>query len=292
MELHAVDQRLIDIHHDYIHHHFDRRKFLEQAGRIVGSAGAAAALLPVLDCNFANAQTIAEDDPRVSIEHVTFGGATGEVKAYLAKPTEPGPHPGIVIVHEFGGVSPHIQDVARRLATAGFVGLAVDFLSPVGGTPAPGSGVRPRTNELNPQESVQNGVAAVAYLRARPDTTDKIGAVGFCWGGRVTQSLSVTDPTLNAVVVFYGEPPHPSMASHLNAPLLMNYADVMLDMNNTGEAILYRQELDRLGKTYEFYMYPGAQHGFNNDTNEPRYNKAAADLAWGRTIDWFKRYLG
>jgi carboxymethylenebutenolidase len=286
-----MDQRLIDIHHDYVHHHFDRRRFLEEAGRIVGSAGAAAALLPVLDCNFANAQTVAENDPRVAIENVTFEGATGEVRAYLAKPTEPGPHPGVVIVHEFGGVSPHQQDVARRLATAGFVALAVDFLSPVGGTPAPGSDVRPRTNDLNPEETVQNGVAAVAYLRSRPDTTDKIGAVGFCWGGRVTQSLSVTDQTLSAVVVFYGQPPHPSLAPRLNAPILMNYADVMFDMNNTGEAILYRQELDRLGKTYEFHMYEGAQHGFNNDTNEPRYNQAAAELAWGRTIDWFKRYL-
>jgi len=287
-----MDQRLIDIHHDYVHHHFDRRKFLEQAGRIVGSAGAAAALLPILDCNFANAQTVAENDPRITTEEVTFQGATGEVKAYLAKPSGAGEHPGIVTVHEIGGVSPHQQDIARRLATAGFVTLAVDFLSPVGGTPAPGAGGGAQlAQRLNPDETVQNGVAAIAYLRGRPDTTDKIGVVGFCWGGRVTQSLSVTDPSLNAVVVFYGEPPHPSQAPRVNAPILMNYADVMLDMNNTGEAILYREELKRLGKTYEFYMYEGAQHGFNNDTNEARYNEAAAQLAWGRTVDWFKQYL-
>ncbi|MEY4879654.1 MAG: hypothetical protein RJB62_1123 [Pseudomonadota bacterium] len=287
-----MDQRLIDLHHDYVHHHFDRRKFLEQAGRIVGSAGAAAALLPLLDSNNANAQTIAETDNRITTEWVTFEGVTGEVKAYLAKPSGAGEHPGVVIVHEIGGVSPHQQDIARRLAVAGFVALGVDFLSPAGGTPAPGEGNgAERARTLDPVQTVENGVAAVAYLRARDDTTDKIGAVGFCWGGRVTQQLSVNDPTLNAVVVFYGQPPHPSEAPRVNAPILMNYADVMLDMNNTGEAILYREELERLGKPFQFYMYEGAQHGFNNDTNQERYNQAAAELAWGRTIDWFKEYL-
>jgi carboxymethylenebutenolidase len=287
-----MDQRIIDLHHDYVHDHCDRRKFLEQAGRIVGSAGAAAALLPVLDGNFANAQTIAEDDPRIRTERVSFEGVTGSVNANLVIPTAPGPHPGIVVVHEAGGLTPHQADVARRLAIEGFVALGVDFLSPAGGTPGPGEGrAFDRIRTLNPEETVQNGVAAVAYLRSRSETTESIGAVGFCWGGRVTQALSVNDPSLNAVVVFYGQPPHPSMAPNLNAPLLMNYADVMLDMNNTGEAILYRAELDRLGKTYEFHMYEGAQHGFNNDTNEPRYNQAAAELAWGRTIDWFKQYL-
>jgi carboxymethylenebutenolidase len=287
-----MDQRIIDLHHDYVHDHADRRKFLAGAARIVGSAGAAAALLPVLDCNFANAQTVAEDDPRITTQRVSFEGITGTVNANLVLPTTPGPHPGVVVVHEAGGLNPHQEDVARRLAIAGFAALGVDFLSPVGGVPGPGEGSAfERLRTLNPEETVQNGVAGVAYLRSRSETTDKIGAVGFCWGGRVTQALAVNDPSLNAVAVFYGQPPHPSLAPRLNAPLLMNYADVMLDMNNTGEAILYRTELDRLGKTYEFHMYPGAQHGFNNDTNEARYNQAAAELAWGRTIDWFKQHL-
>jgi carboxymethylenebutenolidase len=286
-----MDQRLIDLHHEYVHHHFDRRKFLEAAGRIVGSASAAAALLPVLDCKFAHAQTVPENDSRITTERVTFAGETGEVGGYLAKPSAPGEHPGIVVVHEAGGVSPHQQDIGRRLATEGFVALVVDFLSPLGGTPPEGQGGGGLIQRLNPEETVKNAIAAVAYLRSRPDTTDRIGAVGFCWGGRVTQQLSVNEPSLSAVVVFYGQPPHPSMAPRLNAPILMNYADVMLDMNNTGEAILYRGELDRLGKTYQFHMYEGAQHGFNNDTNEERYNQAAAELAWGRTVDWFKQHL-
>jgi carboxymethylenebutenolidase len=287
-----MDQRIIDIHHDYVHNHSDRRKFLAQAARVVGSAGAAAALLPVLDCNFANAQTIAEDDPRITTERVSFEGVTGIVNANLVLPTSPGPYPGVVVVHEAGGLNPHQEDIARRLAIDGFAALGIDFLSPVGGVPGPGEGSSfQRLRTLNPEETVQNGVAGVSYLRSRTETSDKIGAVGFCWGGRVTQALAVNDPSLNAVVVFYGQPPHPSLAPRLNAPLLMNYADVMLDMNNTGEAILYRSELDRLGKTYEFHMYAGAQHGFNNDTNEARYNQVAAELAWGRTIDWFKQHL-
>ena len=228
-----MDQRIIDLHHDYVHDHSDRRKFLAQAARIVGSAGAAAALLPVLDCNFANAQTIAEDDPRITTERVSFEGVTGTVNANLVLPSTPGPHPGVVVVHEAGGINPHQEDIARRLAIAGFAALGVDFLSPAGGVPGPGEGSAfERLRTLNPEETVQNGVAGVAYLRSRPETSDKIGAVGFCWGGRVTQALAVNDPSLNAVVVFYGQPPHPSLAPRLNAPLLMNYADVMLDMDD------------------------------------------------------------
>jgi len=288
-----MDQRLIDIHHDYVHHHFDRRRFLEEAGRIAGGATAAAALLPVLDCNFALAQTVADNDPRVTTQNVTFQGATGEMKAYLARPNDDARHPAVIVVHEIGGVSPHIQDVAKRLAVEGYVALAVDFLSPAGGTPAPGQGGGPqRAQQLKPDETYANGVEAVKYLRMRADVNGRVGIVGFCWGGRVVQHVAVREPTLNAAVAFYGQPPHPSEAAKLQAPLLMNYADVMLDMNNGGEGILYAQELRRLGKNFEIQFYPGAQHGFNNDTNQARYNKAAADLAWSRTIAWFKQYLG
>ncbi len=291
-----MDQKLIDLHHDYVHHHFDRRKFLEQASRIVGTTAAAAALLPVLDNNYALAEIVPESDPRITTEMVTFKGITGDVKAYIAKPRAPGRYGAVVIVHEIGGLNPHTQDLARRLAAEGFIGMGVDFLSPAGGTPPPGAGgggggVAQLANKLNPVETVGNGVEAVKYLRTRADCSGKVGVVGFCWGGRVAQSISVTDPSLNAVVVFYGQPPSPSLAPKLNAPILMNYADVMLDMNNTGEAVLYVQELKKLNKVHEFYAYAGAQHGFNNETNTPRYNENAAKLAWSRTIAWFKKYL-
>jgi carboxymethylenebutenolidase len=305
-----MDRRLIDLHHDYVHHHFDRRKFLQQAARIVGSTAAATALLPLLDCDYALAQTVAEGDPRISAERVTFPGVTGEVKAYLAKPRAPGRYPSVVIVHEAGGLNPHTMDVARRFAAEGFTALAVDFLSPLGGTPAPaapaaapavapaagappaaGGGGGGMINRLDPVQTTGNGIAAAKWLRARPESNGKVGVVGFCWGGRVVQQMSVNDPSLNAVVSYYGQPPNPAEAPKLNAPLLMNMADVMLDMNNTGEATLYSQELKKLGKTYELQIYPGAMHGFNNNTNTPRYNKMAAELSWGRTIGWFKKYL-
>jgi carboxymethylenebutenolidase len=303
-----MDQKIIDLHHDYIHHHCDRRKFLEQASRVVGSTAAAAALLPVLDNNYALAQTVAENDPRVTTERVTFPGpgGQGQVMGYVAKPRAAGRYPAVVVVHEAGGLNPHTMDVARRLAAEGFVALAVDFLSPMGGTEAVnaarqaaaaagggrggGGGGNP-INQLTAEQNVQNGMAAIRYVRTRADVTGKVGVVGFCWGGRVTQNISVNDPSVNAVVVFYGQPPHPTLAPKLNAPILMNYADVMFDMNNTGEAVLYAQELKRLGKAHEFHIYPGAQHGFNNNTNTERHNAQAAELAWGRTIAWFKRHL-
>lgn len=284
-----MDQRIIDLHHDYVHHHLDRRLFLERAAKIAGSLSGAAALLPLLDCNFARAQTVDEADPRIATEDVTFEGVTGEMMAYLAKPAGAGPHPAIVVVHEAGGLNPHTRDIARRLATEGYVTLAIDFLSPIGGS-AQGGGGR-RLAQLNPAETVQNGVMGVRYLRSRDDINGKVGAIGFCWGGRVTQQLSITDPSLDAVVVFYGQPPHPALAERLDTPILLNYADVMLDMNNTGEAIAYKEELERLGKPFVFHMYPGAQHGFNNDTNEARYNQAAAELAWGRTVEFFAEHL-
>ena len=287
-----MDQRLIDLHHEYIHHHFDRRRFLEEAARIVGGLAAAAALLPLLDSDYALAETIKENDPRIATERVTFPGATGDVKAYLAKPAGGGRHPGVVVIHEITGVNPHIEDIARRLATEGYVALAVDFLSPVGGTPADGKGAFQLAMKLDPAQTAANGVAAVKYLRSRPDVNGNVGEVGFCWGGRVAQAVAVDDPTLDAAVVFYGEPPDPSEAPKLRAPLLMNFADPKLDVRNGKEVLVYEKALQAAGKTYELHFYPGAQHGFNNDANKPRYNEAAAKQAWGRTMAWFKKYLG
>jgi carboxymethylenebutenolidase len=287
-----MDQRLIDLHHDYVHDHFDRRRFLEQAARLVGGASAAAALLPILDCNFALAETVKPDDPRIAVERVTFQGATGTVKAYLAKPADNAGHPGIVVIHENVGVNPHIQDIARRLAVEGYVALAVDFLSPLGGTPADGKGAAQMTTKLDPKETVANAVAGVEYLRGRADVNGKVGEIGFCWGGRVAQSLAVNAPDLDAAVVFYGEPPDPSEAVKLHAPLLMNFADAKLDVRNGKEVLVYRKALDAAHKTYELHFYPGAQHGFNNDTNAARYDEQAAKEAWGRTLAWFRKYLG
>lgn len=287
-----MDQRLIDLHHDYVHHHFDRRRFLEEAAKLAGGFSAALALLPLLDSDYARAETVKETDPRITTGWVTFAGATGDVKAYLAKPKDTARHPAVMVIHEIVGVNPHIQDVARRLATEGYVALAVDFLSPAGGTPADGKGAAEIAMKLDPAQTAANGVAALKYLRSRPDVNGKTGEVGFCWGGRIAQEVAVEDPMLDAASVFYGEPPAASQAAKLHAALLMNFADPKLDVRNGQEVLVYEKALQAAGKTYELHFYPGAQHGFNNDTNAARYNEAAAREAWGRTLNWFKKYLG
>ena len=286
-----MDQRLIDLHHDFVHHHFDRRRFLEEAGKLLGSVSAAVALLPLLDSNYARAETIKESDPRIVTERVHFPGATGPVAGYIARPKDNAKHPGVIVIHEINGLNPHIEDIARRLAIEGYVALGVDFLSPLGGTPADGNGGQ-IAMKLDPKQTAADGVAALQYLRTRPDVNGKTGEVGFCWGGRVAQNIAVADPKLDAAAVFYGEPPASTEAIKVHAALLMNFADPKLDVRNGQEALVYEKALKTAGKTYELHFYEGAQHGFNNDTNAARYNAEAAKLAWGRTVAWLHKYLG
>ena len=192
-----MDQRLIDLYHDYAHVHFDRRVFLEKAARIVGSVSAAAALLPLLAPDDAKAAMVPADDQRVTASRVTFKGVTGDVKGYLAKPKAEGKHGAVVVVHAVGGISPHIEDIARRLAVDGFIALSVDFLSPLGGTPVPRNPeVAALTRSLKPEETTGNAVAAANYLRSLPESNGKVGSVGFCWGGGVVNRLAVADPML------------------------------------------------------------------------------------------------
>jgi len=200
-----MDQRLIDLYHDYAHVHFDRRVFLERAARIVGSVSAAAALLPLLAPDDAKAAMVAPEDQRVTAGRVTFPGATGEVKAYLAKPKGAGRYGAVEVIHAIGGISPHIEDVCRRLAVDGFIALGVDFLSPLGGTPVPRNPeVASLTRSLKPEDTTGNAVEAAQYLRGRPESNGKIGPVGFCWGGGVVNRLAVADPMLTVGVPFYG----------------------------------------------------------------------------------------
>jgi carboxymethylenebutenolidase len=191
-----MHQRLIDLHHEYVHDHCDRRRCPEQAARLVGGASAAAPL-PILDCNFAHAETIKADDPPIAIERVTFIGATGTVNGYFAKPSGDARHPGIVVIHEIGGITAHIEDIARRLAVEGYAGIAFDFLSPLGGTPAGGRDAAQLTMTLDPKQMVANAVAAVGYLRSRAEVSGKVGDVGVCRGGRVAQSLTINEPQLD-----------------------------------------------------------------------------------------------
>ena len=286
-----MDQRLIDLYHDYAHVHFDRRVFLERAAKIVGSASAAAALLPLLAPDDAKAVMVPPDDQRATTSRVTFPGATGEVKAYLAKPKAAGRHGTVVVVHAIGGMSPHIEDISRRLAVDGFIGLSVDFLSPLGGTPVPrNSEVASLTRQLKPEETTANAVAAAKYLRSLPESNGKVGAVGFCWGGGVVNRLAVADPMLNVGVPFYGAPPPAADVPKIKAAMLINFADPELDKNLGMLAPAYEEALKKAGTRYEMRFYPGAQHAFNDDTGQ-RYNADAAKLAWSRTMAAFKAYL-
>ena len=283
-------QDIIDLYDDYTHARLDRRLFMDRLAVLAGGTAAAAALLPLLRCNYAQAAIVAADDPRVVTEKITFPGATGQVKGYLVRPADAsGKLPGVVVIHENRGLNPHIEDVARRVALEGFVALAPDFLSPSGGTPADEDQARTMIGELDPQQTIANAVAAVAYLGGLDTTTGKVGAIGFCWGGGLANQVAVNSPEVAAAVAYYGRQPSAEEAAKIKAPLLLHYAG--LDQRINAGIEDYRKALEANQDDFTIYMYEGVNHAFNNDTNAARYDQAAADLAWSRTIEFLKRNL-
>jgi carboxymethylenebutenolidase len=284
-----VDQRIIDLYDEYTHRPLDRRVFLERLAALAGGTAAALALLPLLENDYAHAQQVPPDDPRLRSERVSYPGAAGPVAAYLARPRGDARAPAVIVVHENRGLSPHIEDVARRFAAAGFVALAPDLLSPLGGTPKDDDRARQMTGELDPSTTVGNLKAATAWLARRPDATGKVGAVGFCWGGGVVNQLAVAEPDLDAAVVFYGTSPKPEQVPGIKAPLLLHYAGLDERVNQSVPA--YEQALKAAGKEYTLYRYEGVNHAFHNDVGGARYNEQAAKLAWQRTLDFLKQKL-
>jgi carboxymethylenebutenolidase len=284
-----MEQKIIDLYDRYTHGGMSRRDFFDKLVAIAGSTAAATALLPILENNYAYADTVPETDSRVKGEMVTFKAGTQDVSGYLVTPAAAGKYPAVVVVHENRGLNPHTKDVARRLAVAGYTAMAVDFLSPIGGTPSDQDKAREMIGTLNAADVTTWAQAAVAYLRTNPASNGKVGAVGFCWGGGVIGRLAVAEPTLNAGVVYYGQQPPAADVAKIQAPLLLNYAGTDERINAGIPA--FEEALKKDGKQYTLYMYEGAQHAFLNDTNEARYNKAAADLAWSRTLDFFKQHL-
>jgi len=284
-----MEQKFIDLFDRYTHGGMSRRVFFDKLVMLAGGTAAATALLPMLENNYAYADTVAEDDQRVKGEMVTFKAGAQDVSGYLARPAAEGKYPSVVVVHENRGLNPHTKDVARRLAVAGFQAPAVDFLSPVGGTPSDQDKARDMIGTLKPEDVTGWAQGAVAYLRSNPSSNGKVGAVGFCWGGGVIGRLAVADPTLNAGVVYYGQQPPAEDVAKIKAPLLLNYAG--MDERINAGVPAFEEALKAGGKDYTLYTYEGAQHAFLNDTNEARYNKEAADLAWGRTLDFFKKHL-
>ncbi|MBM6594163.1 dienelactone hydrolase family protein [Microvirga pudoricolor] len=284
-----MDQKIIDLYDDFTHGGMNRRAFLDRLAALAGSTAAATALLPILQNNYAHAQTVEEADPRITVETVDIPGVSG-LKGYLAKPkSATGKLPTVLVIHENRGLNPHIKDVTRRVATDGFIALGLDYLSPAGGTPADEEKGREMIGQITPANAVAYGKAAVAYLKALPDGNGKVGAVGFCWGGGAVNNLAVNDPDLAAGVAYYGGQPKAEDVPKIKAALLLQYGG--LDERINAGIPAYEAALKQAGKTYEIFVYEGANHAFNNDTNAARYDKATADLAWSRTIGFLKKYL-
>lgn len=267
----------------------DRRGFLRRLSLLAGTAAAGEALLPLLEGTMARAEVVPKDDPRLDRGYVTYPGASGEMRAYQAVPKGAGKLPAVVIVHENRGLNAHIEDVARRVALEGFLALAPDALSATGGTPPNEEEAVKRIGQLEPAVNTRNFVAAVQYLKTHPKSTGKVGVVGFCWGGAMANQLAVASPDLTAAVPYYGRQPAEQDVPKIKASLLLHYGGLDEGINKGIPA--YEAALKKAGVDYTLYVYEGAKHAFNNDTNPERYNKEAADLAWGRTIAFLKKKL-
>ena len=280
---------MIDLYDEYRHGGMSRRYFLDRLAQLAGSTAAALALMPVLENNGAHAQIVAENDDRLDIARVEYDAAGTKISGYLARLKGGQKRPAVIVIHENRGLTPHIQDVARRMALEGFLAFAPDMLSPLGGTPADQSNTPQLFAKLNADETVARLAAAVPFLAKHPESTGKVGAVGFCWGGGMANRLAAAGTTLNAAVPYYGRQLPAADVPKISAPLLLQYAS--LDQGINAGIADYEAALKANNKPYEIYMYEGANHAFNNDTNTGRYHKEAAALAWSRTIVFFKKHL-
>ncbi|HEY0480484.1 MAG TPA: dienelactone hydrolase family protein [Kofleriaceae bacterium] len=285
------DQELLNLFDKYVHGDIDRRGFLERAGKYAVGGVTAMMLLDALSPKFAEAEQIPKDDKRLSTTTLEFDSpkGTGKVKGYFARPASAkGKLPGVLVIHENRGLNPHIEDVARRIALEGFDAFAPDALTPLGGYPGDEDKAREAFGKLDQAKTKEDFLAAYAVLKARPDCTGKIGAVGFCYGGGMVNFLATQLPDLAAAAPFYGSQPKAEDVAHIKAPMLIHYADKD-DRINAGIPA-FEEALKANKVKYQIFKYDGTQHGFNNDTT-PRFDKAAAALAWKRTIEFFKKNL-
>ena len=275
----------------YVHGTLSRRDFLERGAKYAVGGFTAAAMLESLRPNFAWAQQVAKDDARIKTEYLTYPSpqGSGTMRGYFARPADAsGKLPGIVVIHENRGLNPYIEDVTRRLAVENYVAFAPDSLTPVGGYPGDEDKGRELFAKQDAGKRIEDLVAGAAYLKARPECTGRIGAVGFCFGGTIVNLFAVRMPDLAASVPFYGSQPSAADAARIRAPLLIHYAGLD-DRINAGWPA-YETALKANGVKYEAHIYAGVNHGFHNDTT-PRYDEAAAKLAWSRTLECFRQNL-
>jgi len=284
-------QELLELYDYYAHGKISKREFLDRAGKYAVGGMTAAAILASLSPDYAFANQVEFTDPDIVPEYISYPSPNGhgEVRGYFVRPAKTeGKVPAIVVVHENRGLNPYIEDVARRVAKAGFIALAPDGLTSVGGYPGNDEKGRELQQTVDPEKLMNDFFAAVEFLMKDDRTTGKVGITGFCYGGGVANAAAVAYPELGAAVPFYGRQPKSEDVPRIQAPLLLHYAELDTRINEGWPA--YEEALKAAGKTYEAYTYLGVNHGFHNDTT-PRYDEAAAKLAWDRTIAWFNKYL-
>jgi carboxymethylenebutenolidase len=283
-----MDQKIITLFDTYTHGGMTRRAFLDKLTLLAGSTTAATAHLPVLENNYAFAAMVPENDPRLTL---TEGEIALGIKGLLAIPKDAkGKLPCVLVIHENRGLNPHIKDVTRRMALEGFVAFGADYLAPLGGTPTDEEKAKEMIGTLKSADGLSYSQAAIKALIAHPQGTGKAGAMGFCWGGGAVNAVAVADPTLAAGVAYYGKQAPAADVPKITAPLMLHYAS--LDERINAGTAEYEATLKANNKTYELYIYEGVNHAFNNDTNAARYNKEAAELAWGRTVAFLKKHAG
>jgi carboxymethylenebutenolidase len=285
------DQRILTLFDRYVHGKLSRRQFLDRAAAFTAAGMSAATILASLSPDYSLAQQVAPDDESINTSYKKYASPNGGgvMRGYYARPTVVGHKlPGIIVVHENRGLNPYIEDVVRRLAVAGFIAFAPDALAPLGGYPGNDDEGRAMQRKRDKGEMVEDFVAAVGYLQKHPDCSGKVGAVGFCFGGEIVMRLAIRVPDLAAVVPFYGRHPAPEEAAQMQAPLMLHHAELDDRVNATWP--VFENALKEAERDYVGHMYEGANHGFHNDTT-PRYDEAAAELAWRRTVDHFTRHL-
>ncbi|HET9405412.1 MAG TPA: dienelactone hydrolase family protein [Burkholderiales bacterium] len=283
-------QEVLDLFDGYVHGRMNRREFLDAAAKYAVGGFTAVAMLESLRPNFAWAQQVAKDDKRIQTLQVDYDSpqGSGKMRGYLAKPAKGGKLPGVLVIHENRGLNPYIEDVTRRLAVEGYVAFAPDALAPVGGYPGDEDQARALFAKLDAKKRFEDLYAGAGVIKARPEFNGKIGAVGFCFGGLIVNQLAVRMPELAAGVPFYGRQVSAEDAAKIKAALLLNYAEHDDGVNKGWPA--YEAALKANNVRYQAHFYPGTNHGFHNDTT-PRYDEAAAKLAWSRTLAFFKTHL-
>jgi len=282
-----MDQQIINLYDEYTHKPLSRSEFLKRLAILAGGTAAAMTILPMLEVNYANAATTSSEE--LFTERIVYPGINGDMQAYVARPKENKPYATVVIIHENRGLNAHIEDVTRRAAKAGYLAIAPNALSSLGGTPENEDEARTKFQQLKAEDSLQNFIKVFDYLGKRKDSNGKFGCVGFCWGGAMANSLAVNVPSLKAAVPFYGRQPAAEDVSKIKAAIQMHYGG--LDERVNAGIPAYEESLKKNNISYEVHIYGGANHAFHNDTAPTRYNKDAAELAWQRTLDFFAKHL-